>query len=49
MSNRHANYVSLFADIANAIRNRKGESSSVKYVADNFDTAIASIPVQKPE
>lgn len=44
MPNTHATLASLFNDIASAIRQKKGESSTVKYVADEFPTAIASIP-----
>jgi hypothetical protein len=46
MPNTHETLSSLFTDIANAIRTKKGESSSVTYVADNFPSAIAGIPVQ---
>lgn len=43
MPNTHETLGSLFTDIADAIRTKKGESSDVKYVADNFPSAIASI------
>lgn len=38
----HSNLGSLFSDIADAIRNKTGSSSEI--VADNFPSAIASIP-----
>lgn len=44
MPNTHETLSSLFTDIANAIRAKKGESSDVKYVADNFPAAIAALP-----
>ena len=46
MPNTHETLSSLFTDIANAIRTKKGESSDVQYVADNFPSAISGIPVQ---
>lgn len=43
MPNAHETLGSLFSDIADAIRDKKGETSEVKYVADNFPDAIAAI------
>lgn len=42
MPNTHATLTSLFSDIADAIRGKTGSSAAI--VADNFPTAIASIP-----
>lgn len=43
MPNTHDTLTSLFSDIAQAIRDKKGETSEVKYVADEFPDAIADI------
>lgn len=43
MPNTHETLTSLFSDIAQAIRDKKGETSEVKYVADEFPDAIADI------
>lgn len=43
MPNTHETLGSLFTDIANSIRTKKGESAETKYVADNFPSAIDSI------
>jgi hypothetical protein len=42
MANTHTTLTSLFADVANAIRAKTGDSGTI--VADNFPTAIAAIP-----
>lgn len=42
MPNTHSTLTSLFSDIANAIRAKKGTSADI--VADNFPSEIASIP-----
>lgn len=42
MSARHTTLASLFSDIADAIRAKTGGTATI--AADNFDTAIASIP-----
>ena len=42
MPNTHSTLTSLFTDIANAIRAKKGTSADI--VADNFPSEIASIP-----
>ena len=42
MTNTHTSLVSLFDDIADAIRAKTGGSASI--VADNFPTEIANIP-----
>lgn len=42
MPNTHETLVSLFRDIANAIRAKTGDNQDI--VADNFPTAIAAIP-----
>lgn len=42
MSNIHKTLVSLFTDIANAIRAKTGDNQDI--VADNFPTAISNIP-----
>lgn len=42
MPNKHETLTSLFTDIANAIREKTGETSSIK--ADDFNTAIQNIP-----
>ena len=41
MANTHANLNSLFTDIANSIRNKTKDTSTIK--ADNFPDAIDSI------
>lgn len=42
MSNTHSTLTSLFSDIADEIRAKKGTSADI--IADNFPTEIASIP-----
>lgn len=46
MANKHATLTSLFTDIANAIRAKTGEAGTI--VADNFPSAVASIPEAAP-
>lgn len=45
MANTHLTLTSLFTDIANAIRNKTGNTG--KIVADNFPNAINNIPTGK--
>lgn len=47
MPNTHSTLTSLFTDIADAIRDKKGTSESI--VADDFPTEIASIPTGTAE
>lgn len=42
MPNTHTTLTSLFSDIADAIRSKTGNSETI--IADNFPTAIATIP-----
>lgn len=44
MPNTHSTLTSLFQDIADAIRQKTGQSSSNKITADDFPTAIQNIP-----
>ena len=42
MPNTHETLISLFSDIADAIRAKTGDSNDI--IADNFPTAISNIP-----